>query len=74
MTTSKGNSTRYDNDLSGNHIQRERDKSRGIGVFLNFNKRFCEKCRMYKPKTNTVARKGWICASCKNKAAGEKEP
>lgn len=70
-TKGKGFSTRYDNDLGGNHIQMLRDTAPGLGVFLPYSNyrttRFCETCGQLKPKGTRKAVKGWKCDDCLKK-------
>lgn len=63
----KGNSIRYDNDGGGNHIQRLRDARPSSMCFSSYNKRFCETCKLSKPKGNRPAVKGWKCDDCRIK-------
>lgn len=71
---SHGFGTRYDNSLDGNHIDREREKSSNTGVYLNYNKRFCETCQTAKPRNKYPAAKGWKCDDCLNSAASKAKP
>lgn len=69
--TSHGHGSRYDNDGGGNHIDRIRERAPGLGMFLNFRKRFCWSCKQYRPKDKAPAVKGWRCKECKDH--GKKE-
>ena len=60
----RGTSTRYDNDASGNHIDRIRKSSGSTGVYQKFGYRFCETCKTSKPRGNRPAIKGWKCDDC----------
>jgi len=69
--SSHGHGSRYDNDGGGNHIDRIRERAPGLGMFLNFRKRFCWECKQYRPKDKAPAVKGWRCKECKDH--GKKE-
>ena len=63
--TRPGYGTRYDSDLGGNHLQRLRDTSPGVGVCIKYNTRFGESCQRSVPKDGTKAVKGWKCKECR---------
>ena len=69
---SHGHGSRYDNDGGGNHIDRIRERAPGLGMFLNFRKRFCWECKQYRPKDKAPAVKGWRCKECKGKNLGDR--
>lgn len=64
-----GFDTRYDDDLGGNHIQRERDKCKPSKfVFSHVPSRLCAKCKKKKPVkggSGIGTRFGFVCADCK---------
>jgi len=59
----------YDNDLGGNHIQRERERANAPQIRLPpMNSRRCTRCKERKPArggTGIGRRDGFICADCK---------
>src|SRR5574340_1034520 len=65
-TGGSGFSTRYDNDLGGNHIERERDRARSSGIFLGYAMRRCLGCGKKKPTKGGKGQAGkhWRCADC----------
>lgn len=67
---SLGTGNRYASDLGGNHIERLRREANpgGINVDIRFNLRFCETCRLHKPKGTRPAKKGWKCDDCRMEA------
>lgn len=66
MRNNKGYSTRYDADLGGNHIDALRQKSQGLGYFIDFKNRICTACNKRKPvKGGTGIGKRFVCADCK---------
>ena len=64
MSNAKGMGTKFD-QFSGEWLERQRKYGERTGVFLAFQKRFCETCKQRKPKDSTKAMKGWMCADCR---------
>ena len=61
----KGYGIRFDNDLSGNHIDRVRANGYQFGVFLNFAERQCPQCKRKKPTKGGLGKgKYWHCGDC----------
>lgn len=66
MKRDKGIGTRYDNDLGGNHLQRERDKCRASTMVFSYTPtKRCTKCNSRKPVKGGSAKFGFVCADCK---------
>lgn len=68
MTTLNRTSLRGSRKLNyfgGDFLQKERDKISGSGLRIPFGKRYCETCKLLKPKDKARAVKGWECADCK---------
>jgi len=66
MSHSLKTGNRYAQDYGGNHIEAIRNKSSGLGVWLQFNERWCTSCKKKKPtKGGTKPNKFWMCKDCK---------
>ncbi len=67
MNKSRGFSTRFDNDLSGNHIQRIKDlaNKKYLNVFVNLKIRTCKCCGKKKEtKGGKNLSHKFICKQC----------
>jgi len=68
---SKGYGTRFDDDGSGNHIDRLRMASKPSIYLPSMKFRVCDACKLKKPKkgASPVQARPWLCADCKAQRA-----
>lgn len=64
----RGTGNRFADDLSGNHIERQKNREYSIGIKQLEAVRHCPSCGKVKPKRGGLsarAGKKWKCADCK---------